>query len=183
MAIRLSNQRCEEIKRIVTHMFVDYGVSCVPINGFELSIKMGIKVIPYSSIPRGKRWLLFKKSEDGFCVQCDDESWRIYYNDAKDYARTNNTIMHEIAHIVLDHSEDSELAEKEVKFFAKYALAPPVLIHRLRLQDAAEIARIFEISHEAAGYAYEYYQKWLAYGGREYTDYECTMLRLFGLAG
>ena len=51
----------------------------------------------------------------------------------KGYGRINNTIMHEIGHIVLDHSEDSELAEKEVKFFAKYALVPPVLVHKLKL--------------------------------------------------
>lgn len=43
--------------------------------------------------------------------------------------------MHEIGHIVLDHSEGSELAEVEARFFAKYALAPPPLIHKLRLQN------------------------------------------------
>lgn len=34
-------------------------------------------------------------------------------------------MLHEIGHIILDHSEDSNLAEDEVKFFAKYALVPP----------------------------------------------------------
>ena len=41
-----------------------------------------------------------------------------------------------------------ELAEKEVNFFAKYALAPPVLIQKLKLTNAADIARVFEISKE-----------------------------------
>lgn len=66
MAIKLSNQRYEEIKRIVVRMFVEYGVSCVPINGFEIAHKMGVKVVPYSAIAASKRWLLIKKSEDGF---------------------------------------------------------------------------------------------------------------------
>ena len=83
--------------------------------------------------------------------------------------------MHEIGHIVLDHSEDSELAEAEVKFFAKYALAPPVLIHKLRLTNPAEIADSFQISYEAAEYAYNYYQKWLIYGDVDLTDYETVM--------
>lgn len=54
-----------------------------------------------------------KKSEDGFSVEKNIGEWYIYYNDKKDYGRINNTIMHEIGHIVLDHSEDSELAEKK----------------------------------------------------------------------
>lgn len=182
MVIKLSNQRCEEIKRIVVRMYVKYGITCVPVNGFEIASKMGVKVVPYSAIPENKRWLLFKKSEDGFCVERNLGKWYIYYNDARDYGRVNNTIMHEIGHIVLDHSEDSELAEKEVKFFAKFALAPPVLVHKFKLASAEEIADIFEISYEAACYAYSYYKKWLRYGGSEYTDYEEVILRLFAQA-
>lgn len=143
---------------------------------------MGIKVIPYSSYPQKVQRLLLKKSEDGFSVQLQNGEWQIYYNDAKSYGRTNNTLMHEIGHIVLDHSEDSELAESEVKFFAKYALAPPVLIHKLRLTNPAEIADSFQISYEAAEYAYNYYQKWLIYGDVDLTDYETVMWQLFDQA-
>ncbi|MBR0278228.1 MAG: ImmA/IrrE family metallo-endopeptidase [Clostridia bacterium] len=179
MGISLSHERYEKIKRIVVNMFVKYEVSCVPVNGFELATKMGIKIIPYSAILESKRYLLIKKSEDGFCVEKSIGEWYIYYNDEKDYGRINNTIMHEIGHIVLDHSEDSELAEKEVKFFAKYALAPPVLIHKFKLKNAVSIADVFEISYEAACYAYSYYRKWLQYGEPDFTDYETTMLKLF----
>lgn len=140
---------------------------------------MGVKVVPYSAIPENKQWLLLKKSEDGFCVERNPGEWFIFYNDTKVYGRINNTIMHEIGHIVLEHSEDSELAEKEVKFFAKFALAPPVLIHKFKLSEPMEIADVFEISCEAACNAYSYYKKWLRYGGSEYTDYEETILQLF----
>ena len=179
MGISLSHERYEEIKRTVVNIFLKYGVSCVPVNGFELATKMNIKIIPYSAITESKRHLLLKKSEDGFCVEKEQGDWYIFYNDEKDYGRINNTIMHEIGHIVLDHSEDSELAEKEVKFFAKYALAPPVLIHKLKLKNVLDIADAFEISYEAACYAYSYYKKWLQYGGSDYTDYEIVMLELF----
>lgn len=50
----LSDERYEEIKRIVVDLFVKYDVSCAPVNNFELTIKMGIKVIPYSAIPESK---------------------------------------------------------------------------------------------------------------------------------
>ncbi len=182
MGISLSHQRYEEIKKIVVDLFIKYDVSCVPISAFELATKMGIKVIPYSAIHRTKRYLLVKKSEDGFCVEKKPGEWYIYYNDEKDYGRINNTIMHEIGHIVLDHSEDSELAEKEVRFFAKYALVPPVLVHKFNLNDPYGIADVFEVSFEAAGYALSYYRKWLQYGSSEYTDYELAMLNLFRIA-
>ena len=179
MAIYLTDERYEEIKQKVVNLFVQHRVSCVPVNGFELALKMGIRVIPYSAIAQNKRHLLIKKSEDGFCVEKTTGEWLIYYNDEKDYGRINNTIFHEIGHIVLDHTEDSELAEKEVKFFAKYALVPPVLVHKLNLNSPADIANIFEVSFEAACYAYSYYKKWLKYGNFYYTDYELTLLNLF----
>ena len=128
------------------------------------------------------RYLLFKKSEDGFCAEKALREWYIYYNDEMDYGRINNTIMHEIGHIVLDHSEDSELAEKEVRFFAKYALVPPVLVHKLKLNDPYDISDVFDVSFEAACYALSYYRKWLQYGSNDYTDYEVKLLHLFEIA-
>ena len=37
--------------------------------------------------------------------------------------------MHEIAHIILNHLEESDVAEAETNFFVGYAIAPIVLIH------------------------------------------------------
>jgi Zn-dependent peptidase ImmA (M78 family) len=140
---------------------------------------MGVTVIPYSAFPPQKRALLLKKSEDGFSVEKTAGEWYIYYNDEKGYRRINNTIMHEIGHIVLDHTEDSELAEKEVNFFAKYALVPPVLVHKLEINSPLQIVRLFDVSFEAAKYAFDYYQKWLEFGGSDYTRYELITLELF----
>lgn len=174
----LSDSRYEEIKEIVVSTFEKYTVNCVPVSGFELATKMGVTVIPYSARSPEKREILMKKSEDGFCVQKQDGSWYIFYNDDRDYGRINNTMLHEIGHIVLDHSEDSDLAENEVKFFAKYALVPPVLVLKLGLKSAEEIEKIFEVSNQAAYYAWEYYQKWLG-RNTDYTLYEVRLLNLF----
>ncbi len=185
MGIKLSNERCEEIKQIIADMFVRFGVSCVPISSFEIAKKMGIRVIPYSAYPEETQLLMLKESDDGFSIMSESGNWFIFYNDSDElpYGRINNTIMHEIAHIVLDHTEDSELAEKEVKFFAKYALVPPVLVHKFELDNPHDIARLFDVSTEAAIYALDYYKKWLAYGGKEYKNYELIMLEQFNKAG
>jgi Zn-dependent peptidase ImmA (M78 family) len=178
--IKLSGKRCEEIKREVARMFKFYGISCVPISGFEVAHKMGVKIVPYSAFAPEKQKLLLMKSEDGLLVEKDIGQWFIYYNDARCYTRINNTIMHEVGHIILDHTEDSELAEKEVKFFAKYALAPPVLVHKLKLSNPQQISVVFEISFEAAFYAYEYYSKWLKLKSSGYLkDYELILLEQF----
>lgn len=139
MEVNLSGNRCEEIKRDVAKMFVDYGITCVPISGFEIAVKMGIKVTRYSAYQKETRMILLKESSDGFSMMVDNQ-WYIYYNDEKSYKRINFTIMHEIGHIVLDHTEDSELAKKEADFFAKFALAPPVLIHRMKLETVEDIS-------------------------------------------
>ena len=63
--IKLPDRRHEEIKRIIVRMFAEYGISCVPISGFTLAHKTGIKVILYSAIAPSKRWLLHRR----FCPQ------------------------------------------------------------------------------------------------------------------
>ena len=172
------DNRYEEIKEKVVSTFEKYGVNCVPVSGFELATKMGVTVIPYSACNPKIKDLLKKESEDGFCVQMQDGSWRIYYNDDRNYGRINNTMLHEIGHIVLDHSDSSELAEAEVGFFAKYALVPPVLVHKLKLETPEEIRDAFGVSNEAARNAWSYYNKWRR-KSKEYTPYEVRLLRLF----
>lgn len=178
MAYRLSDQRCEEIKDIVVSLFERCDIKGVPISGFEIAMKIGAIVIPYSSKPLEKQEYLLKISEDGFSTKYDG-TWYIFYKDKKGYGRTNNTITHECGHIVLDHTQESDLAEAEAKFFAKYAIAPPVLIHKLKLKNPYEVYEHFDISIEAAFYAFSYYQKWLTYGNKDYTNYELRLLRLF----
>ncbi|MGN1275420.1 MAG: ImmA/IrrE family metallo-endopeptidase [Floccifex sp.] len=179
MTFRLSDKRCEEIKDIIVSLFEKYDIKGVPISGFEIAMKIGAIVVPYSAKPLKKQEYLLKISQDGFSTKYDG-TWYIFYNDKKGYGRTNNTITHECGHIVLDHTQESNLAEAEAKFFAKYAIAPPVLIHKLKLKNPYEVYEHFDISIEAAFYAFSYYQKWLTYGNKDYTNYELRLLRLFG---
>ncbi len=178
----LSDERYEQIKTTVVELFEKLDIHCTPISGFEIATQMGVKVIPYSAYPLTTKMLMLKRSEDGFSIKKTTGEWFIFYNDEKPYGRVNNTIMHEDAHIILDHTEDSELAESEAKFFAKFALAPPVLIHKFGLNNAFDISNRFEISYEAAKYALNFYHKWLNHGNSRYTNYEIKLCQLFGLA-
>ena len=119
--MRLSNEKYEEIKNTVIDTFEQYNVKCIPISGFEIATKMGLKIIPYSSLNEKQREMSMKYSSDGYSIETQNE-WRIYYNDScKCYGRINQTIMHEVGHFVLGHIDGGEEEESEAKFFAKYA--------------------------------------------------------------
>lgn len=182
MSIRLTDQRYEEIKSVVADTFIKNNIHCVPISGFELATKLGAKVIPYSLFSKETQSLMMRYSEDGFAIKRDG-IWYIYYNEKQEYGRINLTLLHECGHIVLDHTEHSELAETEANFFAKYAIAPPVLIYKLRLKNEYEVYEHFDISMQAAEYAFEYYKKWLIFGKSYLTTYERKIINLFDEVG
>ena len=131
--MRLSDERYEEIKAEVIDLFIRYDVRCIPISGFELAMKMNIILAPYSSLSEEQRNAALEISSDGFYFEPGDGTEKIYYNDEVGYERCNMTILHEIGHAVLGHHDgmDQDEAESEAAFFAKYAAAPPPLIHQI----------------------------------------------------
>ncbi|MBP5698158.1 MAG: ImmA/IrrE family metallo-endopeptidase [Alphaproteobacteria bacterium] len=171
----LWNVRYEEIKKLAVDICEKYDVRSVPINVFELALKLGIKVIPY---PAKKHDIFIKESDDGFFMYVDEEP-RIYYNPEKMYGRINYTILHEVGHILLGHIQESNLAETEANFFAKYLLAPPPLIQELQLISAEGIINAFGMSYEASCNAWNYYTKWLRKTKGIYNPYEQKMVKLF----
>ena len=183
--MRLKNEQYEEIKQTVIETFEAYDVKSIPISAFEMAVKMGILVVPYSSLSAKSNKLAMAYSTDGYSVETGN-AWTIYYNDAcRNYGRINQTIMHEIGHFALGHTEDGDKEEKEAeaKFFVIYALAPPPLIHNMRQPIEVETIMItFDLSYQAAEIAYKYYLNWLRYGGQYYTVYEERMLELFEVA-
>lgn len=176
--MRLSDETYEEIKQAVADMFVDYDIKGVPLCSFEVAIKIGLTVIPYSALDSAKWIEAIEYSEDGYSLETNEGEWIIYYNDEdKDYSRINQTIMHEIGHYILGHIEEGEIEEAEAKFFAKYALASPPLIHNMKKEKTTEnVMEAFDIGYMAACYALQYYRKRMKYGEREYVSCEIQIL-------
>jgi Zn-dependent peptidase ImmA (M78 family) len=174
--MKLSDERYEEIKNIVADIFVKLNISHTPINGFEIARKLNIHVIPYSSCKSPKK--LIEINEDGICIEDKTGVLYIFYNDNKSIERINWTILHEIGHIVLGHSEHCSLAEAEADFFAKFAIAPPVIIAHYNPSTIKEMQTIFCISREAAFNSLIYYHKWLKIPNLK--PYDIKLLVLFG---
>lgn len=97
-----------------------------PINSFEVAIKIGLTVVPYSALNRKERRKAMKYSEDGYSVETNEGEWIIYYNDmTKDYTRINQTIIHEVGHYILGHVVDNfaigyQAANYALKYYRKW---------------------------------------------------------------
>ena len=178
---KLTDEEYEFIKGEVIHIFEKYNIRCIPVSGFEIASKMRITLMAYSGLSKRKLKKALEVSEDGFFIEMCGKEF-IFYNDIdRCYKRKNWTILHEIGHIVLDHTGHSEHEEDEANFFAKYAIAPTVLVHKIGAECPEDIYNVFDISYEAAEYAYEYYCSWKARYERinRLTVYEEKLLALY----
>lgn len=180
---KLTNEEYEFIKGEVAFIFEKYQIRCTPVSGFEIATKMGIKLISYSALTETQQKLAREKCPDGYVIETNDGRELIYYNDIDwSYEHQNWTILHEIGHIVLDHRGiDQEKEEDEADFFAKYAIAPPILVHKIGAESPLDIYENFDISLEASVYAYHYYKSWRDgyFQVGRLTEYEKKILKTF----
>lgn len=176
----LSRQRYEEIKEIVFFLYRDYGVNTVPIDFEDLADKMGIRLVPYSSLKKDQKKKFLTLSKDGFSnLNKKEKCYYIYYNDDVAWQRVRFTIMHEIGHIVLGHSEYSEKNEAEANFFSRSALAPVCLLMKWEISELEDVVSTFDISYEAAKYICGNLEKRKLSNNKDFADYELKMINLF----
>lgn len=172
--LHMSDDDYEFIKGEVVNALISNGVTGIPIAGFEIALRMGVTLQPYSGLSTRKLEVAREVSEDGFFVEAEGKECICYNDIDRTYERQNWTLLHELGHIVLDHIGRGEREEAEADFFAKYAIAPPPLIYLMHAGTSEAICLNFLISHEAARYSFEYYRKWykkcMERGG--YTEYE-----------
>lgn len=156
------------LKWNVVRAFSHLGFIRIPVDPVELMESAGIRVIPYSE--GIDMWDQAKRTMSGGCPsgisftlhKPDGTTERFAcYNNYEPATRNRFTESHEAGHCFLGHKADSRTAEREANFWARYAIAPPVLIHRLQLSSGEEVAKEFGLSQECAGYAYDFYLKWL----------------------
>lgn len=180
----------EEIKQKAAMIFERFNSRKIPVDVFALADFLGITVIKYSQLTENEKDILerngISRNSDGFYALARkngvDRPY-IYYNDSKTPGRIRFTLLHEIGHYVLGHKQHSDLAEAMANFFAKYMIAPPVLVACTKPSDYVDIMNAFEASAECAMHSFNYYIKWLRIfhkRGRTLKDYEIKILRAYG---
>lgn len=157
--MRLDFQRYEDIKELVAHTLQEGRICSIPICCFQLTSALEIHCISYSSLSEKKLSAALQLSEEGFTL---DNT--IYYNDYQIPTRIRFTIMHEVGHIMLGHSDDNDISELEANFFAAYILVPPVIVHahdKTGDIDQNQIKTLFDVSATMAENTFNSYTNWL----------------------
>jgi hypothetical protein len=126
-----------------------------PFDCFEVLNELGIGYKKYSELSAKKQAACYKCSDSAFRLDLD-----IYYNDIETPQRIKFSLMHELGHIMLGHTEHSEQNEHEANFFSKNMLAPPITIHYAKTGGIKDVATLFDITPSFADNAIKYYEKW-----------------------
>ena len=151
----------DEIEQKVASLYVELGISSVPIDPFEIAARRGYTVRPFSSFDRDARLIFQKKGLDGANIRdpflC---TFIICYDDSKGCERTRFTLMHEIGHIDMGHREESELARKVADYYAAYALAPTPIIALMGCKDYMDVAKTFKVSQTCADICFQRFVNW-----------------------
>lgn len=135
-------------------------IKTYPIDCFDILKKLGYEAIKYHSLSEKKQNICFAISDEAYLL-----NKTIYYNDKQIPTRIRFSIMHEVGHIVLNHTHtgietiDNKI-EREADAFAAHILAPSMAIYYARCKSPKDVAKRFLISNECATYAYNRYLSW-----------------------
>lgn len=177
----------EKMKRLAADIFRDYDIHSFPIDPFDVCKKMGIRVIPYSSLGP-KTALLFEKifSQDAFSKFFWDESkFVVFYNDQAPNVRIRFSISHEIKHYVNGDfvKEKTDVKdEKAADYFASYFLAPTPICYLIGVRDVYDIMDFFHVSEPCASRRIYELRNWInRFKEGKLEDYEKQIMKQFAI--
>lgn len=139
-----------EIEWATLQVFRECEIQSFPINCFHIAQHYGFKLVQYSALPENKRLACMELSEDACVIE-----HTLFYNDSMSEHRIRFSIAHELGHYILHTTNEAEANQ-----FAGYLLAPRMAIHYADCKNCADVSQLFNISEEAADYAFRDYRRW-----------------------
>ncbi len=140
----------ENILNAILQVMKRCDIRSFPVDCFELIKEFGYSIKKYSELPEKKRIACNELSEDAATLKNT-----IFYNDDMPHSRIRFSLLHELGHIVLS-TED----EVSANTFASHLLAPRIVIHYSNCKNVVDVMKIFDLSEQAANYAFEDYRRW-----------------------
>lgn len=186
MMVEVNKEQYDKMAHLALDVLSDYGFFSFPLDIFALAKKIGMNLIPYSTLTIAQYMKLYHKYDMnlGFTVPRTKNGhivYDTYYNDVDiQEPRQRFTIAHEIKHVVSGDCHKKYLTEKDealADFFAKSLLAPqPIIIHE-GLNSPEEYVDRFRISQQSAEYCYSATENRKSVFGKTFLfDYEQEFL-------
>lgn len=93
----------------------------------------------------------YSESDTGFTVyDTQNQRWLMFYNDTKCETTIRFTVAHELGHIILKHTKDTSIADREANCFARNILCPVPIRCELELLTQDDYCLAFNISDAMA---------------------------------
>lgn len=165
----------KQLLKAVLSVYKKCKIHDFPFDCFYILNQYNYKTIKYSKIKKESPDLYELCKYMTFDAFTHINGNSIVYNDNKTKERINFTLMHELGHIVLEHSD--ECNEDDADTFAGMILAPNVMIHYYECQTADDIHDRFGISYAAANRALLRYRHWK--NNRQLSEYDNEILGWF----
>lgn len=139
----------EDILMMICGVYKLGNIKSFPIHCFELLDTLGISYYDYNELSEKKRTACKLLSDDAFTLRRE-----IYYDGNINPFRLRFSLMHELGHIMLNHScEMNHYEEHEANYFASNLLAPRIMITESKCDTVEKVMDTFFLSNEAATYA------------------------------
>lgn len=165
--------------------FQQLGYIKLPVDPSQLMEAHGIQTLPYQiAYNPSKSWedmatLCRCPSGLSFVLSADGQDLRFAACNLQEHpGRVRFTKLHETGHLLRGHLRDSELAEIEANLWAKYAIAPSVLIEELNITTVEEVAQCFGTSKRCAANILKLHLNWQRHR-HENQEFDDKILELY----
>ena len=146
----------ERLLNTILDIYIRAGINAFPIDCFKIAQSLKIPLHKYSELTEKKKQKCFTVSDNAFKLYGE-----IFYNDSFPHkGRQRFTLMHEIGHIIFEHSGETQENEDEADAFASNSLAPRIMIHKYRCETSDQIHDLFGLSYDASNRALVSYRNW-----------------------
>jgi len=138
--------------------YVECNIQAFPVDCFSIITHYGFRIFSYAELKKQNprlHELASSYSRDSFTFE-----GIVAYNEKHSACRISFSLMHELGHFILGHTDDSLVNEDEADEFASHFLAPRILIHRYNCRNADQIHDTFGLSYAASNRALTSYREW-----------------------
>lgn len=150
----------EMIERSVCDVYQECGIRSFPVDCMAVLRHYGLTAISSATFRKTRPELY------ALCLKASDDAFLflprrlIIYHDRL-RTRTRFSLMHELGHFLLGHTESTPENEVQANYFASCILMPRPVIGLQKTRDIRHLAHIFGTSYAATEIALTDYLRWL----------------------